>query len=334
MWLSLFWLACSLAILTFGAEALVRGATGLARRFGVSSFFIGLTIVGFGTSTPELATGITAALNGHTDVNLGNVVGSNIFNIALILGITSLLAPIPVNTGLVRNEVLLVIATSTIPFVTLFSDGRITRPFAVLLVLGLFAYVWRGYIQGRREPESLGTEIAAELVEEMAVPATVSKAPTIAQVVLILAGLGMLVYGSTLLVRSAVDIARTLGISELVIALTIVAAGTSAPELFTSLVAAIRKQSDISIGNILGSNIFNVLGILGVTSLISPQTVSRQVLVLDLPVMVAVSCACLPIMMSQRRISRGEGVFLLCVYAAYVTVLFVFVSGRSTFSAT
>lgn len=328
MWLSLFWLVCSLVLLTVGAEALVRGASGAARRMGVSSFFIGLTIVGFGTSTPELATGITAALNGHTDVNLGNVVGSNIFNIALILGVTSLIAPIPVNTALVRNEVLLVIATSVIPFVTLFSGGQITRPLAVLFVSGLFIYVWRGYIVGRREPEPWKSEIAAELDEEMAVPAGVSNAPVIGQVALILAGLGLLVYGSTVLVSSSVDIARTLGISELVIALTIVAAGTSAPELFTSLVAALRKQSDISIGNILGSNIFNVLGILGATSLISPQTVNHQVFVFDLPVMVAVSCACLPIMMSHRRISRSEGVLLLCIYAAYVTVLFVFASGR------
>lgn len=328
MWLSLVWLACSLGILTLGAEALVRGASGLARKMGVSSFFIGLTIVGFGTSTPELATGITAALHGHTDVNLGNVVGSNIFNIALILGVTSLIAPIPVNTAVVRSEVLIVIGTSLIPFVTLATGGQFVRPVAALLVVGLLIYVWRGYRAGRREPESLGSELAAEITSEMEVPAPLARASMPGQIILILLGLAMLVYGSTLLVRSSVDIARSLGVSELVIALTIVAAGTSAPELFTSLVAAMRKQSDISIGNILGSNIFNVLGILGVTSLISPQSVNHQVFLFDLPVMFGVSCACLPIMMSHRRISRGEGVFLLGVYAAYVTLLFVFASGR------
>ncbi|GMV91855.1 MAG: sodium:calcium antiporter [Candidatus Hydrogenedentota bacterium] len=328
MWLSLIWLVCSLAILTLGAEALVRGASGLASRMGVSSFFIGLTIVGFGTSTPELATGLTAALQGHTDVNLGNVVGSNIFNIALILGVTSLISPIPVNTAVVRNEVLIVIGASLIPFLTLATGGQIIRPFAALLVVGLVVYVSRGYRAGRQEPERLSAELTAEIAAEMKVPAPLSRASVPGQVVLILIGLGMLVYGSTLLVQSSVNIARSLGVSDLVIALTIVAAGTSAPELFTSLVAALRKQSDISIGNILGSNIFNVLGILGVTSLVSPQTVNRQVFVFDLPVMVAVSCACLPIMMSHRRISRSEGVFLLCVYAAYVTVLFVFAAGN------
>jgi len=323
MWLSLIWLVCSLAILTAGAEALVRGATALARRMGVSSFFIGLTIVGFGTSTPELATGVTAALKGFADINIGNVVGSNVFNIALILGLTAVIAPIPVNTSVVRNEVWIVIATAFIPFVAVLTGGEITRVEGVLMAVGLVAFLVRGYRIARKEGDEPGAEVAEQLDAVVSGPWT--RLPI--SLALVAVGLAMLVGGSHLLVESSVGIARTLGVSELVIALTIVSAGTSAPELVTSLVAAVRKQSDISIGNILGSNIFNVLGILGITSIVKNQHVSSQVLWLDTPVMIGLSIACMPIMMSHRKISRAEGAFLLIVFIAYMTALFTVVPG-------
>jgi cation:H+ antiporter len=321
MWLSLLWLVCSLIVLTFGAEALVRGASVLARRMGLSSFFIGLTIVGFGTSTPELATGITAALQGFADINIGNVVGSNIFNIAFILGMTALILPIPVDTAVVRSEVWLVIATALIPFVAVLSGGEITRFEGLLMVVGLVAFIVRGYRKARMVNAQVSAELSKELDAQLGGgTAALTRVPI--SLVFIGAGLVLLVGGSHLLVDSAVTIARGLGVSELVIALTIVSAGTSAPELVTSLVAALRKQSDISIGNILGSNIFNVLGILGITSAVRGQHVSEQVLWLDAPVMIGLSVACMPIMMSQHKISRREGVFLLLVFLAYLVVLF------------
>lgn len=325
MFLSILGLVGSLAILTIGAEALVRGATSLARRMGVSSFFIGLTIVGFGTSTPELATGITAALKGFADINIGNVVGSNIFNIALILGLTALIAPIPVNTSVVRSEVWLVIGTAFIPFLAVLTGGEITRWEGVLMAAGLVAFLVRGYRSARSEKAETGAEIIKELDEQMGADdaGPVARLPIAAA--LIVVGLLMLVGGSNLLVESSVNIARGLGVSELVIALTIISAGTSAPELVTSLVAALRKQSDISIGNILGSNIFNVLGILGITSIVRNQQVSPQVLWLDTPVMIGLSIACMPIMMSHRKISRAEGAFLLVIFVAYITALFTVV---------
>jgi cation:H+ antiporter len=325
MWFSLLWLLCSLVILTLGAEALVRGATGIARRFGVSSFFIGLTIVGFGTSTPELATGITSTLKGYADINIGNVVGSNIFNIALILGFTALIAPIPVNTSVVRGEVWLVILTAFIPFVAILTGGEITRIEGLLMAAGLVAFLVRGYRSARAENRETGAEIAKELDERLGAEAAGPFVRLPLAVAYVAFGLLMLVGGSNLLVDSSVQIARGLGVSELVISLTIISAGTSAPELVTSLVAALRKQSDISIGNILGSNIFNVLGILGITSIVRNQQVNSQVLWLDVPVMIGLSIACMPIMMSHRKISRIEGAFLLFVFLAYITALFTVV---------
>ncbi len=319
-------LIASLAVLTLGAEALVRGAAALAKRMGVSSFFIGLTIVGFGTSAPELATGVTSAIRGMPDINVGNVVGSNIFNIAVILGITALIAPIPVNTRLVRKEAAIVIAVAFAPYLALASGGVMQRWVGGLLVALLGVYLWRGFLAGRREGAA---EAAAEreLERELGIRPTARARSPVVDGVLIAMGLAMLVVGARLLVDSAVSIARTLNISELAIALTIVAGGTSAPELATSLIAALRKQSDISVGNILGSNIFNILGIMGVTSLALPQRVSEQVMWMDAPVMIAASVACLPIMMSGGKISRIEGGGLLAAYAAYLYVIFALAPG-------
>lgn len=312
--LQLLILIVALALLTAGAESLVRGAAALARRMGVSAFVIGLTVVGFGTSTPELFTGIAAAIRARADpayanVNVGNIVGSNIFNIAFILGLVALIMPIHVGQRGIRREIILVITTSLVPFAILATGGTCTRWHGALLVALLMFYVWRAYVAGRADG-------AAKTNEE-----TPSREGLPINLAWIAGGLLLLVAGSEILVRSAVQLARGLGVSELVISLTIVAAGTSAPELFTSLMAALRRQPDLSVGNILGSNIFNILGILGAASLITPQTIASQVFWLDAPVMVLASAALLPIAMRSAMISRIEGACLFSGYIIYVGVL-------------
>ncbi len=327
MWLSILLLVVSLGLLTLGAELLVRGAAGIALRFGLSSFFVGLTIVGFGTSTPELATGITAAINGYDDINVGNVVGSNICNIALILGIAAIICPIPVSTRVVRQEVIPVALVSLIPLAALLNHGMILRWEAALMLVLLVAYIWRGYVLARRESKQTADAIEKEIEHELGLDRGGWRQTVWAQVVFVLLGLGILVGGSQLLVYASVDLARGLGVSELVIALTIIALGTSAPELFTSVVAALRKQADISVGNILGSNVFNILGVLAATSLVKPQKVSMQVIAFDTPLMIVLALACVPLMLSGGRISRLEGALLLMVYAAYSILLYTAVPG-------
>jgi len=321
-------LAVSLLVLTLGAEGLVRGSVALAKRMGVSSFFIGLTIVGFGTSTPELATSVTAAVRGSADIAVGNVVGSNICNIALILGVASLICPIALKLDVVRREVLVVIAVALVPWIALTSGGRLERWQGAAMLAGLAAYLWVGYVRGRRDAQrEAEAEAERELEREIGVDRPGRASRPVLSVLLVLVGLGLLVGGSYGLVASASEIARGLGVSELVIGLTIVAVGTSAPELFTSVVAAVRGQPDLAVGNVLGSNVFNVLGILGLTCLVTPQAVSPQILAFDVPVMVGASVACVPIMLSGARISRAEGVLLLCGYAVYVAGLFTVVGG-------
>lgn len=321
----------ALAVLTLGAESLVRGSVALAKRLGLSSFFIGLTIVGFGTSTPELCTSLAAAWRGQSSIAVGNVVGSNIFNIAVILGLTALICPIPVKLSLVRKEVLLVIVAAALPWGAAATNGVMTRWQGALMVAGLMVYLWRGYAAGKREGGAEAAALEAELERELGASPRgdkgMSARRTVVAALMVGAGLALLVGGSVFFVRSATEIARGAGVSELVIGLTIVAAGTSAPEVVTSVVAALRRQSDIAVGNILGSNLFNVLGILGVTSVVAPQAVERQALVLDVPVMVAASIALLPIVMSHARISRAEGVVLLAGYGAYLWVLFAWAPG-------
>lgn len=313
-------LAASLLILTGGAELLVRGAVAIAKRLGVSAFFIGLTIVGFGTSTPELSTSLMAALKGSGDIAVGNVVGSNICNVLLILGATALIRPIAIELRLVRSELLVVILVSLLPFVALATGHIVTRWQGLAMVALLIGYLWRGYLAGRREESRRQAELEAELEREVGLDPTKPANPLIA-VLSIAAGLALLIAGSWLLVRSASGIARSFGISELVIGLTVVALGTSAPELFTSVVAAIRKQSDIAVGNILGSNIFNLLGILGVTAAVRPQAIDTQVFRLDAPLMLATAILLAFFMRSGSRLSRPEGACMLLCYATYTAYL-------------
>ena len=311
-------LIAGLAVLLTGADLLVRGASRLALRFGISPLVIGLTVVAFGTSSPELAVSVQSGLAGQADIAVGNVVGSNIFNVLAVLGLAALLAPLMVQQQLVRFEVPLLVGLSMLVLV-MAQDGRIGPFDGLLLVAGLVAYTVHVIRQTRREVAAVQAEYAKEF--GFATAGWLARLPV--QIVLILGGLGLLVLGATWLVDSAVSIARALEISEAVIGLTIVAAGTSFPELATSVVAAMRGERDIAVGNVVGSSVFNLLGILGVAALVTPGglSVARGLMFFDIPVMIAVAFACLPIVGTGHLIARWEGALFLAYYAVYLTYL-------------
>ena len=311
-------LLVGLVLLTVGAEALVRGASSLARAVGISPLVVGLTVVAYGTSAPELAVGVQAGLAGQGDIAVGNVVGSNIFNVLFILGLSALITPLVVAQQLVRREVPLMIGVS-IALVVMVLDGVLGRIEGLLLAAGAVGYTVFAVRESRRESRAIREEYAKEFGGNG--PARATPAHLALQVGLLLAGLAMLVFGAQQLVEGAVTIARTLGVSELVIGLTIVAAGTSLPEVATSVMAAIRGERDIAVGNVVGSNIFNILLILGVTGAIAPSglAVAPSVLAFDLPVMIAVAVACLPVFFTGHLIARWEGGLFLAYYVAYVT---------------
>jgi cation:H+ antiporter len=311
-------LVASLAVLGLGAELLVRGASRLALRFGVSPLVIGLTVVAFGTSSPELAVSVQSGLGGQADIAVGNVVGSNIFNVLAVLGLSALIAPLVVRHQLVRFEVPLVIGLSALTLL-LALDGRIGLLDGLLLVGGLIAYTLLVIRQSRRESSAL----MAEYEQEFGTPDAGWLAGLPVQIAFVLSGLGLLVLGATWLVDSAVSIARALDISEAVIGLTIVAAGTSFPELATSVVAAIRGEGDIAVGNVVGSSIFNLLGIVGIAAVATPGglSVAPALVNFDIPVMIAVAFACLPIFATGQCIARWEGALFLGYYAVYIVYL-------------
>ncbi len=310
-------LIAALVLLIAGAEALVRGASRLAARLGISALVIGLTVVAFGTSAPEFAVSIKAARAGQSGLALGNVVGSNIFNVLFILGLSALITPLVASRQLVRLDVPVMIILSLV-VVPLAWDGSIGRAEGMLLFAGLMLYVWFLVRQGRRErPDHGGT--GASGPDEGGGAAS----GWTVNLMLIIGGLALLVLGARWLVESAVSIARSLSVSEAVIGLTIVAAGTSLPEVVTSVVASIRGERDIAVGNVVGSNIFNIMGVLGLAGIAAPEgiEVPSAVLRFDLPVMIAVAFACLPIFFTGGRISRWEGALLLGYYVAYTLYL-------------
>ncbi len=311
-------LLAGLAVLLIGADLLVRGASRLALRFGISPLVIGLTVVAFGTSSPELAVGVQSGLSGQSDIALGNVVGSNIFNVLAVLGLSALIAPLVVQQQLVRFEVPLIVGLSGL-ILLMAKDGRVGPFDGLLLVSGLAAYTVFVIRQARREAPVVQAEYAKEFGD--APSGWMTRLPV--QIALLLVGLGLLVLGATWLVDGAVAIARALEISEAVIGLTIVAAGTSFPELATSVVAAVRGERDIAVGNVVGSSVFNLLGILGVSALATPGglPVAPGLVYFDIPVMIAVAFACLPIFASGNRIARWEGALFLAYYAAYIAYL-------------
>jgi cation:H+ antiporter len=307
-----------LAVLTAGAEVLVRSASALALAMRISPLVIGLTVVAYGTSTPELVVSLQSSLHGQPDIALGNVVGSNIFNVLFILGISALIIPLRVSQQLVRFDVPLMIGLSIL-MGTLSLDGRIGRLDGLLLVAGLIAYTTWAIVKSRKEQ----AEIQAEYAAEFGTPRSASTARIVLNVVLIGTGLVLLVFGSRWFTDAAITLARQWGISELVIGLTIVAAGTSLPEVATSVVAAFRGERDIAVGNVVGSNLFNIMGVLGLSSIISANgvAVAETAMKFDIPVMIAVAFACLPIFFTGHLIARWEGgLFFLycCAYIGYL----------------
>ena len=311
----LFFIA-GLIILILGADWLVRGASRLASAFGVSPLAIGLTIVAIGTASPEIAVSMRAAVSGQADLTLGNVLGSNIFNILFILGITALVAPIVIAEQLIRKDAPIMLGVSLLAFAFAF-DGNINVIDGAILLVLLIAYTVFALRQSRGEKK----EIQNEYAEEFAQKEPLNARNMVTNIIFILAGLGLLVLGSNWLVDSAVVIAKSLGVSELIIGLTIVAVGTSLPEIATSVIAALKKQSDIAVGNAVGSNIFNLLGVLGAGAVFSPNgiSVTARVLRFDFIAMVFVALVTLPIFYIDNRISRIEGGLLLIYYGLYLT---------------
>jgi len=297
------YLLAGLIGLFFGGEALVRGSVGIARRMAIPPLLIGLTVVGFGTSTPELLVSVDAAWRGVPDIALGNIIGSNIANILLIIGLSALVWPITVMGATLRRDTVVMVAGALL-LVPMFALGQVGRLPGLLLVAGLAGYLVWAY---RQPGESVSEE------EGLPAPSSV-----LVSVLWVIGGLVALMLGARFLVDGAVSIARGYGISEAFIGLTIVAVGTSLPELATSLIAALRRQSAIAIGNIVGSNIFNIFGILGVTALITPIPVAARFLTFDLPVLIAMSLVLTALLLARSVIGRGVGVAMLVAYAAYV----------------
>ncbi len=307
-------IATGLAGLVAGGEILVRGASNLAAAARISPLVIGLTVVAFGTSAPELAVTIQASWSGSPQLAVGNVVGSNIANVLLILGVSALIAPLLVQSRIVRIDVPLMVAVS-VGLWLLALDGSVSPVEGGLLFAVLIGYIVWSVIEGRSEGAEVQEEYAAALN-----PKNGSALKQLGkQAALVAAGLIVLVVAARLLVSGASDIARQLGVSELVIGLTVVAVGTSLPELVASVVASLRGQRDIAVGNVVGSNLFNILGVLGLGALVAPGgiPVAEQVVRLDLPIMIATALACLPIFFTGRRISRLEGGLFLAYFIAY-----------------
>ncbi|NCP20320.1 MAG: calcium/sodium antiporter [Erythrobacter sp.] len=310
-----------LVLLVIGGELLVRGAVAIAGKLGVSPLMIGLTIVGMGTSMPELAASLQAALAGSPGIALGNIVGSNIANTLLILGVAALLAPIAVARGTLWRDggvgVLAACALLAIAWTT--GLGRIA---GIALVAMMICYLVLAYRQERRAAAQHSAAFDKAVALENIDPALSAEAERgtgwAVSLAFLLAGLGCIVGGGTLLVDAAVDLAIEFGMSETLVGLTIVAIGTSLPELVTSAVAAIRKQSEVALGNVLGSNIYNVFFIGGVTGIISPTPVPDTIARLDLPVLVGVSLLAMVLAFTGARLSRVEGLCLVLVYAVYL----------------
>lgn len=319
--LNLLLVVIGILLLTSGGEALIRGALAAAKRLNVSPLLSGLLIVGFGTSAPELAVSIDAAVNGRPDIAIGNVVGSNISNILLVLGLCALITPLAVKPLVLRRDAITVVAASVL-FLILVGGSALARSDAAIFLLALMAYLIWAYWTERAGTVPSATLHIAEGEEVTALPKTVLWIVTA-----VLLGLVLLIAGSQVLLKGAVGIAESFGLSEAVIGLTLVAVGTSLPELTISVIAAFRRHADVAIGNILGSNIFNLLGILGVSALLQPLPVHQRILQFDQWVMLATSLIVLLFLFTGRKLSRGEGGLLLLGYGVYVGLSFTVFSG-------
>jgi cation:H+ antiporter len=310
-------LVLGIVALYFGAEWLVRGAARLARSFGMSALVVGLTVVAVGTSAPELVVSILAVSRGQVDMTVGNVVGSNISNIALILGVSALIYPIAMRSTLLKRGIPLMLLASAL-LVALVLNGSLGRVEGGVLVVGLVAYFWYLIRSCRKEPPRTEAAFDAYQRERDCCPGDESRMRNLA---IAAAGLVVLAVGAHLIVAAATVFALALGLSELVIGLTVVAIGTSLPELATSVLAAVRKEADIAVGNAVGSNVLNILGVLGPTALVRPLAIDTTLLTFELPVMLAASVLLLPLAWTRLRLERWEGALLLGGYVAFIGVL-------------
>jgi len=304
-----------LALLFFGGEILLRGAVGLSLRFGLSPLLIGLTVVAMATSMPELVVTVTAGVQGLPDIGVGNVVGSNIANILLILGLAALLCPIEREPKRILRDTLAMVAATAVFILLAFSETLSFLHGAVMLAL------MAGYLVFSYRAERRGGEDAAAGLEAIKETGATPRSALLA-ILLVLGGIVVLACGSELLVRGASTIARAAGVSETVIGLTLVAFGTSLPELATAIVAALRGHTEVALGNVLGSNIFNILLILGTLFVITPVTVAPEILHFDIWVLAGVTLLALPVMLTGKRISRAEGAFFVALYAIFVWIQF------------
>ncbi len=314
MVLNIAFLIVGLVLLYYGAEALVRGSAALALRLGVTPLLVGLTIVAFGTSAPELVVSLRAAMSGSSDIALGNVVGSNICNVLLILGLAALINPLKVELQIVKIQIPTMIAVSLLLWLFLL-NGVISRPEALLLLMGFAAFNFGSYWLSRRQLSETVQEIYPDAAPQ-------SQRPTWLNIVFIIAGLALLVLGADLLVKGAVSIAKALGFSEAVIGLTVVAVGTSLPELATSVVAAVKNEADIAVGNVVGSNIFNILLIIGTSAMVTPVP-AGGITFGSLAVMTLAAVVALPMAWTGFKLNRVEGALLLSGYVVYVVWLLI-----------
>jgi len=308
-------LSLGLVLLFAGGETLVRGSVALAARLGVSPLLIGVTLVGFGTSTPELVTSIAAALRDSPGIAVGNVVGSNTANILLILGVAALIAPIHCEPRAFYRDAAAVMA-SALACLGAAAAGAIGVATGAGFLAALGAYLGYIYLRERRRHDAAATMHAREASLAEPLPRGVWLSLTFA-----VGGIGLTIFGARLLVAGAIDLAAALGVPDTVVGLTIVAVGTSLPELTASVIASLRRQGDIALGNVLGSNIYNILGILGVTAIVRPLTMPAEILRFDIWVMLAATLLLILFAVTGRRLSRGEGAAFLVGYALYVAVL-------------
>jgi cation:H+ antiporter len=308
------YLVGGLVVLTYGADILVRGASGMALRFGISALVVGLTVVAFGTSAPEMAVSVAGALKGEADLAIGNVVGSNIFNILFILGASALIVPLTIDRQLIRFDVPLMVFSVLLMYGMSLNGIQFVEGF--ILFGGLLFYVAFQVAQSRKQSNQQKGEFEMEASLQ-------PKQKVWVLVGLVLIGLVMLVVGSKFFVSGAVSLAKIWGVSDLVIGLTIVAVGTSLPEVATSLMAAFKGERDIAVGNVVGSNIFNTFGVLGATALVSPRglVVSETALKFDIPVMIITCALCLPLFWMGQVLNRWKGLLFFSGYIAYTSYL-------------
>jgi cation:H+ antiporter len=324
MTIAIAFLIFGLVLLVFSADWLVKGAASIASTLGISPLIVGLTVVAFGTSAPELAVSTMSAFKGQADLAVGNVIGSNIFNILVILGISALIIPLIVHQQLIRFDLPVMIFLSVLIYVLSF-DGAISRIDGIILFSLALAYVGFLVRQSKKEKDA---GVLSENEEEFG---QAGKDPKwVKNIALVIFGIAGLVAGSDRLVFGAVYIAREFGVSELIIGLTIVSLGTSLPEVATSVLAALKGERDIAVGNVVGSNIFNIVTVLGISSIVSPAgiAVAKEALDFDMLVMIAVALAALPIFFYGYRIGRVSGFFFLIFYAAYISHLLLDATGN------